>query len=678
MKLKQLTALALAALLAVPAAFGAAAASKKADAIRAHRYTIMDATTVQYIVASGSAETYEQHMLYDLDFDGMISVKDATTIQMHCAGLLNVQSDEYLADLPEDPTEQPTTSEPTDPETSEPTEPASAEPTTEPPAEVPTTEPVTEYPTDPSEPTNPDYYLSLDYSFLKMGVNERITLHADTNAERYRFVSTNEKVLTVDENGNVTPRRSGSAKVICDAGYGARADCEFMICPEADSLALNAGDLALGEGEWFDFDSYVNNGAAAFRRDYSSDDESVIKIERAGGMATAVGTGKTTVRCTLANGVTASCEVEVYRMPTALRLNAESVTLAQGEQFDFNSYVVGGGYAYIRLYHSLDESIASIEAEGGLLTAKEVGDTQIYCELNNGVRAYADVHVSNAAERIRVLDAPKTLKVGETATLHVAAAGGTIDNRTLTVDSNQQEIRVVSAAADSIVIQAMKRGNTPVTVTSLNGVSDSFPLVIEDSVAACIDVSTWQGSYIDFQQVKASGIDYVILRLGYGREYDQIDNEFINNYDKATKAGLKVGAYWFSYAMSPEEAYLEADACLHCLGGRPLDMPIYYDLEYDPAYYAMTGKEYTQMALNFCAAIEQGGYRCGVYSSVSDFQDKLDHARFLSEGVSVWNAHWSSRCTIECDIWQYSEKGSVPGIYGDVDMNWIYNLYVVR
>ena len=127
-----------------------------------------------------------------------------------------------------------------------------------------------------------------------------------------------------------------------------------------------------------------------------------------------------------------------------------------------------------------------------------------------------------------------------------------------------------------------------------------------------------------------------------------------------------------------DEAFKEAEACLYCLGGRKLDMPLYYDLEIDSVMERMTKSEYTQMALNFCSVIESAGYRPGIYSSVSVYQTKLDHSRLLRDGISVWNAHWSERCTIECDVWQYSENGSVSGIYGDVDMNLIYNLDVVE
>lgn len=75
----------------------------------------------------------------------------------------------------------------------------------------------------------------------------------------------------------------------------------------------------------------------------------------------------------------------------------------------------------------------------------------------------------------------------------------------------------------------------------------------------------------------------MIIRAGYGKEKSQKDNMFETNYKKAKSAGLKVGAYWFSYAMSPSTATAEADACLSCIKGKKFELPVYYDMEYQPA-----------------------------------------------------------------------------------------------
>lgn len=679
MKLKRFAAAALAAVMcAFSLPVSAADFAEKTSDIKAYTYNITDATTIQRIAAGLKAPTEKEQNIYDLDFSGEIDIVDATIVQMHCARYYDVRSDDYLNQFAtEEPTEtttadptEPITAEPTEPATSEPTEPITAEPTTEQPTTAVPTEPTTE------ESTTEAIYLRINEENVEMGLNESYTFTVETNAPSVTFMSTDESVLTVDENGTVTPKTTGEASVACDTGKGVTAWCDFKICSEAKEIKLNRSSLDLGSEEYYTFRSFVDADAAAFKRVYSSDNENVMKIDSVTGYATAIGAGKATISCTLANGLSDSCEVTVYRMAQGLTLNESSVTLALGDSFDFDSHVAGGGFAYIRVYHSLDESVVSIAPGGGIATAVGEGETQIYCELINGVRAYADVKVLPASERIKLSNAPSLMQVGEKARFRVD--GNTaVNNANITVNSVNGLVRATEQGSDFIELTGIRQGVDTVTVTTYNGLSASFNVTVDGSCATLIDVSTWQGS-IDFDKVKKSGIDYVILRAGYGRELDQIDNRFVENYEKAKAAGLKVGAYWFSYSESVDEAFKEAEACLYCLGGRKLDMPLYYDLEIDSVMERMTKSEYTQMALNFCSVIESAGYRPGIYSSVSVYQTKLDHSRLLRDGISVWNAHWSERCTIECDVWQYSENGSVSGIYGDVDMNLIYNLDVVE
>ena len=674
MRLKRFTAAALAAVMcAFSLPVSAADFAEKTSDIKAYTYNITDATTIQRIAAGLKAPTEKEQNIYDLDFSGEIDIVDATIVQMHCARYYDVRSDDYLNQFAaEEPTE-PTTADPTEPTTAEPTEPATAEPTE--PTTAEPTEPTTAVPTT-AEPTTEAVYLRISEENVEMGLNESYTFTVETNAPSVTFMSTDESVLTVDENGTVTPKSTGEASVACDTGKGVTAWCDFKICSEAKEIKLNQSSLDLGSEEYYTFRSFVDADAAAFKRMYSSDNENVMKIDSVTGYATAIGAGKATISCTLANGLSDSCEVTVYRMAQGLTLNESSVTLALGDSFDFDSHVAGGGFAYIRVYHSLDESVVSIAPGGGIATAVGEGETQIYCELINGVRAYADVKVLPASERIKLSNAPSLMQVGEKARFRVD--GNTaVNNANITVTSVNGLVRATEQDSDFIELTGIRQGTDTVTVTTYNGLSASFNVTVDGSCATLIDVSTWQGN-IDFNKVKLSGIDYVILRAGYGRELDQIDNRFVENYEKAKAAGLKVGAYWFSYSESVDEAFKEAEACLYCLGGRKLDMPLYYDLEIDSVMERMTKSEYTQMALNFCSVIESAGYRPGIYSSVSVYQTKLDHSRFLRDGISVWNAHWSSKCTIECDVWQYSENGSVSGIYGDVDMNLIYNLDVAE
>ena len=429
--------------------------------------------------------------------------------------------------------------------------------------------------TNPSEdmtyPSQPSY-LRLDYASLKMGVNETFTFTVETDAPSYTFRCFNDDVLTVDDRGTVTPHAPGNATVVCMTENGLSAVCQFRICPEATALTLNYGEkVKLGIGETIDFDSYVNSGAAACWRYYSSDNESVVKVERFGGIATAVGEGKANVTCTLENGVQARCEVTVEKLAQTLELNATAVTLAVGDKFDFDSYAKDG-YAYFRNYHSLDESVASFARNDGIVTANKIGKTQIYCEILGGTRAYAEVTVVEEPDAIEVERASDTVQVGGILRVRVKGTeGGTVNNSFVKVSSDGELVTVAGSGEDHIDLKGMKLGTGDVTFTTQSGLSQTVKLTVEGSLALCIDVSTWQGAYIDFDKVKQSGIDYVILRAGYGNEASQIDNQFVNNYNKAKRAGLKVGAYWFSYATDSLDALNEVDRCVQVLLGLGAD-----------------------------------------------------------------------------------------------------------
>ena len=181
----------------------------------------------------------------------------------------------------------------------------------------------------------------------------------------------------------------------------------------------------------------------------------------------------------------------------------------------------------------------------------------------------------------------------------------------------------------------------------------------------CIDVSTWQGD-VDYSRVRACGIVAVIIRAGFGQTED---NKFRQNYRNARAAGLKVGAYWYSYAYSTAEAEQEARACLEILGNRDFDLPIYYDMEED-GQMALGKSTMTAMACRFLDTVQSGGYRGGMYSSPSWFSDFLDYDLLRSK-YSIWLAHWASAHSRACDIWQYGEDGRIDGIDGDVDLNLI-------
>ena len=151
-----------------------------------------------------------------------------------------------------------------------------------------------------------------------------------------------------------------------------------------------------------------------------------------------------------------------------------------------------------------------------------------------------------------------------------------------------------------------------------------------------IDVSKWQGN-INFQKVKESGISFVIIRAVYGKLPSQKDKCFEENYRKAKAAGLDVGAYWYSYAMSVDEAREEAKACLSVIKGKQFEYPVYFDLEEQKQF--SKGREFCDSIVNaFCGELEKNGYFAGLYISRSPLE------RFISESTA------KKICSLGCGI----------------------------
>ena len=185
-----------------------------------------------------------------------------------------------------------------------------------------------------------------------------------------------------------------------------------------------------------------------------------------------------------------------------------------------------------------------------------------------------------------------------------------------------------------------------------------------------IDVSVWQGS-IDFNRVKASGIDFVIIRAGYGSLLSQKDKCFEQNYARAKAAGLHIGAYWYSYAGSAAQAKQEAKVCKQVLLGKQLDYPVYFDLE--ERSQLSKGRAFCDSLVKaFCTEMEAGGYFAGFYTSASVAANILSPS--IRSRFAFWCAQWASKNSFEgaSGLWQYSSNGSVPGISGRVDMDISY------
>ncbi len=191
-----------------------------------------------------------------------------------------------------------------------------------------------------------------------------------------------------------------------------------------------------------------------------------------------------------------------------------------------------------------------------------------------------------------------------------------------------------------------------------------------------IDVSKWQGT-IDWNAVKSSGISFVVIRCGYRGSSTGVlvkDPMFEANIKGATKAGLKVGLYFFSQAVNEKEAVEEASMAIALAKDYKISYPIFIDTEWTSGGRANGISKDTRTAVckAFCETIKSAGYTPGVYACKSWYQDSLNVSTL--NGYKIWLAQYASQPTYSgrYDMWQYTDKGKVNGISTSVDMNISY------
>ena len=260
-----------------------------------------------------------------------------------------------------------------------------------------------------------------------------------------------------------------------------------------------------------------------------------------------------------------------------------------------------------------------------------------------------------------------------------AIGSGTVTESSLSVRSTpSSSSKLVATLGYNEKVEILEKNNGwyKVSFDGKQGYVNSSYLKL-NPIEKGIDVSKWNGT-IDWNKVKSSGIDYVIIRAGFGAS--SVDAKFKTYIEGAANAGLKIGVYWFSYATSPEKAILEAQKCLETISPykNSITYPIFFDYEYDSVKYAnnngvtITRNSATQIASAFMNTIKSYGYDTGIYTN-KDFSTTY-FTENLINSTNLWIAKYNKTNILNesCSMVQYSEKGLVPGINGYVDLNYTY------
>ena len=261
---------------------------------------------------------------------------------------------------------------------------------------------------------------------------------------------------------------------------------------------------------------------------------------------------------------------------------------------------------------------------------------------------------------------------------------------------------VVLALVAGLVFALLKSTEDPISASKEPYVDDTLPpptteetlppppanpynpldFYFEDGYMTCgagestlgIDVSVWQGN-IDWQQVRQAGVEFAMIRVGYRGSNEgtlEIDTMAQANYQGARDAGIKVGAYIFSQAITPVEAVEEAEFLLEQTKDWEIEMPLVFDWEIvseEGRNARINSETLTQSVIAFCQRIEQAGHEPMVYFSKNHSRDRINLRELVD--YQFWLAMYDPVMDYpyRVDMWQYTDQGTVPGIQGYVDLN---------
>ena len=467
-----------------------------------------------------------------------------------------------------------------------------------------------------------------------------------------------------------------------------RARLTVSFSPAAVSVAqggtAQVDTIASGSGEALKYSLDLSAGSSG-QAAKAEIDASTGRITITG---TAPGTEKFTVRVNYADGNTdtegsAELTVTVTPAPT-LTLDKTAATAYVGEPLILNVTASGTASAELKAV-SQDALVASVSVSGTAVTVTglKAGTTNITVSLagNESVQAVCVVTVKDNPKS----DRKSLLKDASGHPLYVQENGEYREAvyADYYVETNKFYLRTEARYTgwqnlDGKVYYFTATGEKVVGEQVIQGAKYQFASdgsLVTGTGTLGIDVSKWNGA-IDWNEVKKSGVGYVIIRCGYrGSSAGSLieDPRFAANIKGATAAGLKVGVYFFTQAIDEREAVEEASMVLELVKNYTISYPIFLDVESSGGRADNIDRGVrTAVCKAFCQTIQNAGYTAGIYANKNWLENKIDAAAL--SGYKIWLAQYAGKPTYtgRYDMWQYRSDGSVGGIKGNVDMNLSY------
>ena len=427
--------------------------------------------------------------------------------------------------------------------------------------------------------------ITLNKTELTLAIGEVFKLSANTPdgevSHSIGFSSGNPNVASIDENGLITAKGTGTAAVVYKAYNGKFASCTVTVMPAATSISLNKTSLLLQPNEQFDLNSYIPKGQAAYYRSYSTSDSKVADVTVSGGIVTAVSEGQAVITVTTTNGVSTSCVVMVAVPPKKVSVNLSTLILGAGETYTLRAVYDGSKTGYGATFSSNNMSVLAVDSKTGVLTAKHTGYATVTVTSFNNISAKCYVTVKKAPSSVTFNNNTVPMIKGEQVQFYLNASKSDEGLYSATYASNNSAVASVTKGG---VVTAVSKGTATITATAYNGKKSSVTVNVLDSAGNTVKATTSAIGLRKDSSWKASNI--VIIKKGekvttFGTSTDGrwVKAKYGNNYGWIYNKALGVTKNYSSISVSTLPAV--ADDLLFDLN---VNLRRIYDYVYDVGY----------------------------------------------------------------------------------------------
>jgi len=509
---------------------------------------------------------------------------------------------------------------------------------------------------------------------IKIGEKNSKVVAAASNGAAVKYSSNNPSVLEVDAtSGALTPKAQGKAKI------EAKADnCKEPVYVEIEVIPANKNKLTVSplNIEVKENENYTTKITATESKDLEfTSNKTDIATVSADGTVKGIKEGEAEITVKVKNSTeyeSVIVKVKVVKAGT-VPVSFTKATLVEGQTLKITANNV-------KIREIIPSDTNKVTVNGDTITGKAAGDVTLTVSADGYTDAKIEVKVVGKGTVLKdksgntvyvkdgdkyreatyqdYYDGNKKFYTRKAATAFKYTGWQTLDGKTYFYDKNGDRVK------GEQVIQGAKY------------TFDGDGALVKSPGAMGIDVSKWNGN-IDWNAVKNSGVNFVIIRCGYRGSSEGTlieDPKFRANIKGAQAAGLRVGVYFFTQAVNEVEAVEEASMVISLCKGYSLSFPVYLDVEGSNGRGdRISADQRTANIKAFCGTIKNAGYQVGVYANKTWFTSKINTSQIT--GYKIWLAQYASQVTYtgsRYDMWQYTSKGKVTGISGNVDMNICY------